>query len=101
MGHDSARAAMIYQHATAAADRLIAHALDRQIGASRNVAEDWPGGNGDQLACQAAWVNGTSMARALIPAILIVLPGGANETRTRDPLLAKSVPGVQHRLWAR
>ena len=34
MGHDSARAAMIYQHATAAADRAIADALDRQIGAS-------------------------------------------------------------------
>jgi integrase len=31
MGHDSARAAMIYQHATAAADRAIADALDRQI----------------------------------------------------------------------
>jgi hypothetical protein len=24
---------------------------------------------------------------------------GASETRTRDPLLAKSVPSVQHRLW--
>jgi lambda repressor-like predicted transcriptional regulator len=34
MGHDSARAAMIYQHATAAADRAIADALDRQIEAS-------------------------------------------------------------------
>jgi len=34
MGHDSARAAMIYQHATAAADHAIATALDRQIEAS-------------------------------------------------------------------
>jgi integrase len=34
MGHDGARAAMIYQHATAAADRTIADALDRQIEAS-------------------------------------------------------------------
>jgi hypothetical protein len=34
MGHDSARAAMMYQHATAAADRAIADALDRQIEAS-------------------------------------------------------------------
>jgi integrase len=34
MGHDSARAAMIYQHATAAADHAIAAALDRQIEAS-------------------------------------------------------------------
>jgi integrase len=31
MGHDSARAAMVYQHATAVADRGIAAALDRQI----------------------------------------------------------------------
>lgn len=34
MGHDSARAAMTYQHAAAAADRAIAAALDRQIEAS-------------------------------------------------------------------
>ena len=37
MGHDSARAAMIYQHATAAADRAIAAALDHQIKAARRV----------------------------------------------------------------
>jgi integrase len=37
MGHDSARAAMIYQHATAAADRAIATALDRQIEAARRA----------------------------------------------------------------
>jgi hypothetical protein len=35
MGHDSARAAMIYQHATAAADYAIAAALDQQIEASK------------------------------------------------------------------
>lgn len=35
MGHDSARAAMIYQHATAAADHAIAAELDRKIEASR------------------------------------------------------------------
>jgi hypothetical protein len=34
MGHDSGRAAMIYQHATAAAEHAIAAALDRQIGES-------------------------------------------------------------------
>jgi hypothetical protein len=34
MGHDSARAAMIYQHATAAADAAIADALDGLIAAS-------------------------------------------------------------------
>ncbi len=31
MGHGSARAAMIYQHATAEADRMIANALDKRI----------------------------------------------------------------------
>ena len=31
MGHDSARAAMIYQHATAEADQAIADALDKRI----------------------------------------------------------------------
>lgn len=31
MGHDSARAAMIYQHATAEADQVIANALDKRI----------------------------------------------------------------------
>jgi integrase len=32
MGHDSVRAAMIYQHASSAADRRIANALDQAIG---------------------------------------------------------------------
>ncbi len=31
MGHDSASAAMIYQHATAEADQAIADALDKRI----------------------------------------------------------------------
>jgi hypothetical protein len=34
MGHDSARAVMIYQHATAVADAAIADALDRLITAA-------------------------------------------------------------------
>jgi hypothetical protein len=39
MGHDGARAAMIYQHATSKADHKIAAALTEQIEASR---EDSP-----------------------------------------------------------
>jgi integrase len=35
MGHDSARAAMIYQHATSKADHKIAAALTEQIKATR------------------------------------------------------------------
>ena len=34
MGHDSVRAALIYQHATAAADTKIAEALTRAIGSA-------------------------------------------------------------------
>ena len=42
MGHDSTRAAVIYQHATAAADRGIADALNERIEASEKEDEDWP-----------------------------------------------------------
>jgi integrase len=35
MGHDSARAALIYQHATAQADQAIAEAIDKRITGSR------------------------------------------------------------------
>ena len=40
MGHDSARAAMIYQHATAEADQAIAAALDRRIEGSQQTDAD-------------------------------------------------------------
>ncbi len=43
MGHDSSRAAMIYQHATAAADQAIAAALDKLI-----VASDQKDSNGPE-----------------------------------------------------
>jgi lambda repressor-like predicted transcriptional regulator len=36
MGHDSDRAAMIYQHPTEEADQAIADALDKRIAGSRN-----------------------------------------------------------------
>jgi integrase len=42
MGHDSARAAMIYQHATEEADQAIADALDKRIEGSRKTADDAP-----------------------------------------------------------
>lgn len=35
MGHDSVRAAMIYQHAAAEADQKIANALDDRIGTAQ------------------------------------------------------------------
>jgi integrase len=40
MGHDSDRAALIYQHATRDADRKIADALDRRIKAERPDDDD-------------------------------------------------------------
>jgi integrase len=49
MGHDSARAAMIYQHATAAADRAIADALNERIEASEKDGEDRPDDDDDGL----------------------------------------------------
>jgi hypothetical protein len=42
MGHDSAAAAMIYQHATSAADRAIADAVDRAVRAETDTDNDDP-----------------------------------------------------------
>ncbi len=54
MGHDSARAAMIYQHATAEADQAIADALDKRIeGATKPApkpADDDPDEDDDGIA---------------------------------------------------
>jgi integrase len=47
MGHDSARAAMIYQHATAEADQVIADALDRRIEGSRKAIGNSPDDDDD------------------------------------------------------
>jgi integrase len=49
MGHDSARAATIYQHATTVADRAIADALDKRIEASVKGDEDRPDDDDDGL----------------------------------------------------
>jgi hypothetical protein len=49
MGHDSARAAMIYQHATAEADQAIADALDKRIGGSRPTVTSGPEHDADEL----------------------------------------------------
>jgi hypothetical protein len=50
MGHDSARAAMIYQHATAEADRMIADALDKRIESSEKAANRGPDDDDDGTA---------------------------------------------------
>jgi integrase len=50
MGHDSARAAMIYQHATQEADQAIADALDKRIERSREIDDDGPDDDDDGIA---------------------------------------------------
>ena len=50
MGHDSARAAMIYQHATEEADQAIADVLDKRIKDSRKTADDGPDDDDDGTA---------------------------------------------------
>jgi hypothetical protein len=40
MGHDNERAALIYQHKSSTADRLIADGLDALLRASRNPPGD-------------------------------------------------------------
>ena len=50
MGHDSARAAMIYQHATEEADQAIAEALDKRIEDARKTADDGPDDDEDGTA---------------------------------------------------
>ena len=40
MGHDSVRAAMIYQHAAAEADQKIANMLDQRMREARDDARD-------------------------------------------------------------
>ena len=49
MGHDSMNAAIIYQHATRQADRIIADALDVQMRALRKAAEE-PAGHAEEGA---------------------------------------------------
>ncbi|MEU7005047.1 hypothetical protein [Nonomuraea sp. NPDC046570] len=44
MGHDSDRAALIYQHATRGADQKIADALDARVAEERGDDEDGAAG---------------------------------------------------------
>jgi hypothetical protein len=53
MGHDSTRAALIYQHATAPAGMAIADALDKQITASQPAADDDSDGEDGQAGALA------------------------------------------------
>jgi hypothetical protein len=46
MGHDSERAALIYQHESRGADQVIAAAIDRQLRSEHGAKEDDDGGSG-------------------------------------------------------
>lgn len=58
MGHDSARAALIYQHATSTADQRVAAALDERIKAERGTPDDSDDGDDDGTAGASAGVVG-------------------------------------------
>ena len=81
MGHDSTRAALIYQHASADADRAIAEALSAALAASRDAvkpgvkadldgdddgpanAPPAPAGAAGPCLTTSSWSDGTSAAR--------------------------------------
>jgi hypothetical protein len=61
MGHDSERAALIYQHVARGADQAIAEALDAHVEAQQ--ANDGPGGTMALRACLCQQANCTLIAR--------------------------------------
>jgi hypothetical protein len=60
MGHDSERAAMIYQHEARGADAVIRNAIDAHIDAEQDADEDGDDSLAGALVPQA---NGTLMGR--------------------------------------
>jgi hypothetical protein len=64
MGHDSPRAAMIYQHATTVEDKAIADRLSNLVDAHRAESEQADDEDDGGPACALAqWVSGTWVAR--------------------------------------
>jgi hypothetical protein len=59
MGHDSERAALIYQHETRGADQAITRAIDTHVQAEQANDDDDDGTAG----VLAQWANGPLMAR--------------------------------------
>jgi hypothetical protein len=62
MGHDSERAAMIYQHNARGADRAITSAIDSHVQAERRRGTMTTA----RLASWSRWANGPLMARKII-----------------------------------
>jgi Phage integrase family len=65
MGHDSERAAMIYQHESRGADKAITDAIDRHVHTQQEDGDDEDGGAAGVLVPLA---NGPLMARRSLPA---------------------------------
>jgi integrase len=64
MGHDSSDAAMIYQHATSAADRAIADAVDKAVRADVPGDDDDPeDGGAGVLGRRRQWHDGSPEGR--------------------------------------
>ncbi len=62
MGHDSERAAMIYQHEARGADQAITNAIDSHVQAEQRAARTTTTA---RRACSPPWANGTLMARKI------------------------------------
>jgi hypothetical protein len=66
MGHDSERAAMIYQHEALGADKAITNAIDTHVGASRPSRAAMMTGQPVRWTPQAKWpANGPDASKAL------------------------------------
>ncbi|WP_327590319.1 tyrosine-type recombinase/integrase [Nonomuraea sp. NBC_00507] len=93
MGHDSVRAALIYQHSTADADRRIADAMNTKIAHNANESSEG-------LSLAPAY--GTLMARSPVSMIGdgAVVAGGRYWVRTSDPsLVSVAIPALELAFW--
>lgn len=101
MGHDSERAALIYQHMTAKGDRLIADALDAQLRAEQEnkvtEADDDDQGEGTPLSpCLAVWLLHAPNGGRITPRVLMRSAGtllGVDDDRERCPACSRHRSG--------
>src|SRR5436190_12518318 len=77
MGHDSVRAAMIYQHAAAEADQKIADTLDRRIGEVRGDLRARADGTwGGQSPSRVSGKLGCTRRDRTVPGLVVVTLAG-------------------------
>ena len=92
MGHDSERAALIYQHQARGADRRITAAIDLHVQAERDQGAD------DNGAAGAAYplANGTLMARKLNCGFPVSRPGQTTGSLTCGFALERVTGGTDY-----